>query len=328
MTQPQEQRHRRDTEASTNDDIIRLPEYFPPSIAIDSPYLVPFDGSFDINSAPTSPPDGTPGKKVLKEQLEETVDEISKEQRILWASKTYSMQTYFESYNAGGKDSTIRKVTTGVNPAGFEVYSFGKPSTEELLHSYRWRGLKREPERGRIGIFNRGPYGEVLVVRVNPELLLYQGIPGIESPEDLTKVDLEWLWNKRFLQIVNDETAAADNGALIVKFWLHVSEEEQRNRLVSRIDNPDKNWKFENADAEELDVRDELTFAAGEALRHTSRPWAPWYCIPADDKPFMQLTVAKIILQTLKNATLEYPEVSDERRKELQRLRDSIAPEE
>jgi PPK2 family polyphosphate:nucleotide phosphotransferase len=303
---------------------VSLPQFFPPGIAIDSPYLVPYDGSFDINEAPTSPPDGAPSQKKLKKALRETVAEISDEQRVFWASKTFSLQALFESYNAGGKDSTIRKVTTGINPAGFQVYSFEKPSSEELRHSFLWRTREREPERGKIGIFNRSQYGEVLVVRVNPELLLNQNIPGIESMEDLQSIDLDWLWEKRFLQIVNDETIAADNGALIVKFWLHTSEAEQRDRLTERIDNVEKNWKLEDADVEELAQREEITHAAGEVLKYTSRPWAPWYCIPGDNKPFMQLTVAKILLETIKQANLKYPEVSDQRRDELQVLRERI----
>jgi PPK2 family polyphosphate:nucleotide phosphotransferase len=325
MTNQTHQRHHQETEQNSEFDIIKLPDFFPPAIALDSPYLVPFDGSFSIEDAATTPPpEGTPKKSVLKKTLRETVDQLSEEQRVLWASKTHSLQAVLESYNAGGKDSTIRKVTTGVNPPGFQVFNFEKPSSEELRHSFLWRHQVREPERGRIGIFNRSQYGEVLVVRVNPELLLYQNIPGIDSPEDLQSIDLDWLWKKRFAQIANDELMAADNGALIVKFWLHVSEEEQRNRLVDRIDNPDKNWKFENADAEELLERDRLTHAAGEVLRHTSRPWAPWYVIPADNKHYMQTAVADILLKTLQNANLRFPDVSDERREELQELRRDI----
>jgi PPK2 family polyphosphate:nucleotide phosphotransferase len=210
--------------------------------------------------------------------------------------------------DAAGKDSTIRSVMQGIDPSGCQVFSFKKPSGLELDHDFLWRTTCRLPERGRIGIFNRSQYEEVLVARVHPKILLSQKLPG--------EVNLASIWDERLTSIRQQEEHLARNGTVILKFWLNVSRDEQKKRFLARLDDPAKNWKFEPGDVVERRHWDDYMVAYQEALNATSRPWAPWYAIPADDKRYMQARVAEIIVHALKSIGLKYPEPSAEDRSE------------
>lgn len=284
-----------------------------------SPYRVPFDASFEIARAPTGPPDDAPERKQRKKQLKKTVDQLDELQRLLYADDRYSILCVFQAMDAAGKDSTIRAVTTGVNPAGFQVFSFKAPSKGELDHDFLWRSTVRLPERGRIGIFNRSYYEEVLVVRVHPEFLDGQRLP--HRPEG------DALWAERYASIRDHEHHLARNGTVILKFWLNVSREEQARRFVRRIDRPDKNWKFSSGDIMERRRWDDYMHAYQDALNATSRPWAPWHAIPADDKPFMRWCVAQIIRDQLLALDMRYPSLPDDERAKVVELRRELESE-
>jgi PPK2 family polyphosphate:nucleotide phosphotransferase len=284
--------------------------------AIESPYLVPFDGSFRVSSAPTAPPDGTPGKKVLRNWLKTSVSQLDDLQRRLYARDHWGVLLVFQALDAAGKDSTIRAVLRGVNPQGCQVTSFKQPSSRELDHDFLWRIATALPERGRIGVFNRSHYEEVLVVKVHPEYLVGQRIPAEVTGGDI--------WEGRYESIRNFEEHLARNGYLVLKFFLHVSKDEQADRFRRRIDRMDKNWKFSEADLEERKFWDQYMDAYGSALRATSKPWAPWYAVPADNKPFMRATVAEIVRKSLASLGNRYPELGPEDRKKLALLRETI----
>ncbi len=269
-----------------------------------SPYLVPFDQSFDLSSSPTTPPADAPGKKALKKELKDLVDELDELQRVFYADDRFSLLLVFQAMDAAGKDSTIRSVLSGVNPQGCQVYSFKKPSKEELEHDFLWRTAKCLPERGRIGVFNRSYYEETLVVRVHPEYLQGQ---RIQMPENLDD-----LWPERYRAIREHERHLANNNTVILKFWLNVSKEEQKNRFLDRLQRPEKNWKFEAGDLTERGYWDDYMHAYQDMLNATSTEVAPWYAIPADDKPFMRKEVARIIVDKLKSLQLQYPKISSE----------------
>ncbi|MFC2085410.1 PPK2 family polyphosphate kinase [Bacteroidota bacterium] len=272
--------------------------------AIENDYLVSFDDSFSVKQTITTPPKDAPDKNKSKKKLKDAIEELRDLQRIFYAHDKYSLLLIFQAMDAAGKDSTIRAVMSGVNPAGCQVYSFKKPTPEELDHDFLWRTSKSLPERGRFGIFNRSYYEEVLVVRVHPEFLDYQKLPFIP--------DKNKIWKERFESISEHEKHLARNGTIILKFWLNVSLEEQKNRFLDRINEPRKNWKFSDRDVYERKFWKKYMNAYEEALRETSRPWAPWYAIPADNKPYMRYTVAKTIVENLKSLKLEYPTVSDD----------------
>ncbi|NNF40818.1 MAG: polyphosphate kinase 2 family protein [Woeseiaceae bacterium] len=271
-----------------------------------SPYLVPFDGSFDVATASTSPQtDGHPHKG--KHRRKRTED-LNKLQRVLAAGDKHAVLLVFQAMDAAGKDSTIRSVMQGVDPSGCQVFSFKKPSSLELDHDFLWRTTCRLPERGRIGIFNRSQYEEVLVVRVHPKILGYQKLPG--------DVNLDSIWEDRLTSIRQQEEHLARNGTVILKFWLNVSKDEQKRRFLARLDDPEKNWKFEPNDVKERRFWDDYMLAYQEALNATSRPWAPWYAIPADDKPYMRARVADTIIDVLQSIGLQYPRPGDKDREE------------
>ena len=286
---------------------------FPPP---DSPYLVPFDTDFRVADAATAPPEDAPGKKECRKLLEEVQEELRELQRMLYAQDKYSVLLVFQAMDAAGKDGTIRAVMTGVNPAGCQVFSFKKPSDEEIDHDFMWRIYRSLPERGRIGIFNRSHYEEALVVRVHPEYLGGQRIPR--------EVPLDQLWEERFESFRDFEKHLARNGTVILKFWLNVSRDEQRERFLKRIDEPESNWKFSSGDVSERGHWDRYMNAYEELLNATSRPWAPWYAIPAESKPYMRLQVASILRDTLASLDLAYPTVSQKRRDEMQAMRDQL----
>ena len=284
--------------------------------AIDSPYLVPFDKRFRLGRARTAP-ENPEDKKACRKRLEADVEALHDLQRLLYASDRHSVLLVFQAMDAAGKDSTIRAVFSGVNPAGFQVHAFKRPSAEELDHDFLWRTSLRLPERGRIGVFNRSYYEEVLVVRVHPGILESQKLPDAVDPDTV--------WDDRLESIADHEKHLARNGTVIVKFFLNVSRDEQRDRFLSRIDEPEKNWKFAAGDVRERGHWDAYMEAYEAALEATSKPWAPWYAIPADDKPNMRATVAGILRQTLESLDLEYPRLDPEARAEMLALRGQLA---
>ena len=280
---------------------------------------MPFDESFSVSKSLTK----IEGLKFSKDEykiiMEELNERIDDNQRKLYARDRYSVLLVFQAMDAAGKDSTIRAVTRGINPAGCQVFSFKQPSTEELDHDYLWRTAKRMPERGRIGVFNRSYYEEVLVVRVHPEYLNFQRLPYMLRGEEL--------WQQRYESIRQHEYHLARNGTIILKFWLNVSKEEQKKRFLSRIDSPEKHWKFSSSDVKERQYWDDYMTAYECALKETSRPWAPWYAIPADDKRVMRVKVAEILAQTLESLKLAYPAVGDKQQQVLQEMRKDLVKE-
>ncbi len=283
--------------------------------APESPYLVPFDGTFRVVDASTAPQ--TEGRPHKGKHRRARTEELNKLQRVLAAGDKHAVLLVFQAMDAAGKDSTIRSVMQGVDPSGCQVFSFKKPSNEELDHDFLWRTTCRLPERGRIGIFNRSQYEEVLVVRVHPEILDYQKLPA-----DLGR---ETIWEDRLMSIRQQEEHLARNGTVIIKFWLNVSKDEQKRRFLSRLDEREKNWKFEPKDVEERRYWDDYMAAYEAALNATSRPWAPWYAIPADDKPYMRARVADIIIDTLHSIGLRYPEPSDADRAAFSAAREELS---
>jgi PPK2 family polyphosphate:nucleotide phosphotransferase len=287
---------------------------------VSSPYLVPFDGSFRIADAPTAPPPDADKKKAQNEARDQLIERLAALQRRLYAQDRESLLLVFQGLDAAGKDGTIRAVMSGINPAGCQVYSFKAPSAEELDHEFLWRIWKRLPERGRIGIFNRSHYEEVLVVRVNPGFLEPQRLPWRPA-------GLDALWAERFESIREAERHWARNGAVILKFFLHVSRAEQKARFLARLDDPKHHWKFSAGDLQVRADWDRYQSAYQEALAATSRPWAPWYAIPADAKPFLRRTVAEIVVATLERMSIDFPVVSEAERRELARLRGQLVAE-
>ena len=244
--------------------------------------------------------------KKAKKILEDGTNALADAQELLWASDSRAVLAVFQAMDAAGKDSTIKHVMSGVNPQGVKVVSFKQPSTEERDHPFLWRVWKAVPERGQIGIFNRSHYEEVLVVRVHPELLEGQRLPP--GPRD------EAFWAQRFEDINAFEQHLARNGTTIVKFFLHVSKEEQKRRFIRRLDHPEKLWKFSAGDVVERRHWDAYQSAYEEAITATSTDWAPWYVIPADHKPVMQAMVARVLVDVIIGLDLEWPTVSDDER--------------
>jgi len=287
--------------------------------ANDHPYLVPFDGSFNYKDAITSIDEKQLDDKEYKKKLKKQTEKLHDLQRIMYAHDSHALLLVFQAMDAAGKDSTIRHALTGVNPAGCQVFSFKKPSANELDHDFLWRTTTRLPERGRIGVFNRSYYEEVLVVKVHPEILKFQKLPNTPN--------LKEIWNERYDSIRDFEKHLARNGTVVLKFWLNVSKQEQCNRFLSRIDEPEKNWKFSEGDIKERGHWDDYMKAYQSALRETSRSYAPWYAIPADNKPYMRYTVAKIIVETLESLNLHYPKVDAEAKQRFEHLREILVNE-
>ncbi len=242
-------------------------------------------------------------------KLESDVEQIGKYQDILYAHNKYALLIIFQAMDAAGKDGTIKHVMSGINPQGCQVYSFKSPSDEELDHDYLWRTSKALPERGRIGIFNRSYYEEVLIVRVHPEILKKQQLPQLPSGDRI--------WKQRFEDINNYEKYLTNNGIVILKFFLNISKSEQKKRFLKRIELLEKNWKFSVSDAKERAYWDDYMEAYQDVLNHTSTEIAPWYVIPSNHKWFTRLAVADVICSKLKQLNLQYPTVSDEHRQHL-----------
>jgi PPK2 family polyphosphate:nucleotide phosphotransferase len=252
-------------------------------------------------------------KKQGEKILENGVKQLARMQEMLYADNRYSMLIILQAMDAAGKDSAIKHVMTGFNPQGVKVTSFKSPSSEELDHDYFWRHYKALPGRGEIGIFNRSHYENVLVTRVHPEYILNEKLPGIES---IKNIDQKF-WEKRYKQINRFEKNLYDNGTLILKFFLHVSKEEQKKRFLERIDNPEKNWKFSAADAAERRLWEKYQEAYEEMLGATSKDYAPWYILPADDKWFTRICLGSVIFFEFEKLKLSYPKVSKEEMKKL-----------
>ena len=268
-----------------------------------SEFLVPFDGSFKLSEAATSPEEYSLIKKAYKKKLKSLIIEIDDYQQMMYAHNHHSILLIFQAMDAAGKDGTIRAVTRGINPAGCQVHSFKQPSSTELDHDFLWRTSKELPERGLIGIFNRSYYEEVLVVRVHPSILESQRLGSNATGNEL--------WQQRFDSINDLEKHLSRNGTVVIKFWLNVSKGEQKRRFLSRLDNPKKHWKFSEGDIDQRQHWESYMDAYQSMLNATSTPDAPWYAIPADNKPFMRLQVAEIILQSLRSLDITYPNVDE-----------------
>jgi PPK2 family polyphosphate:nucleotide phosphotransferase len=256
-------------------------------------------------------------KEHYKELLSDHVARLSAQQQLLYASNHHAILLIFQAMDAAGKDGVIKHVMSGVNPQGCQVFSFKHPSPTELRHDFLWRTTRDLPERGRIGIFNRSYYEEVLIVRVHRELLVGEGLP--DAPQDDKSI-----WHDRYRSISNLERHLHANGTRIVKFFLHLSKDEQRKRFLARIDEPDKNWKFSAADIEERKFWKHYMKAYGECLSATSTSDSPWYVVPADDKEAARLIVSQIVLETLEGLKMNYPRMDAKRRRELLSIRKQL----
>ncbi len=280
-------------------------------------YRVKQGDKVDLAKWPTEVKPAYKSKKAYHKQLDAQVDELSELQRLHYASNRYSVLLIFQAMDAAGKDGAIRHVMSGVNPQGCQVFSFKHPSATELDHDFLWRTTQSLPERGRIGIFNRSYYEEVLIVRVHPEILRGQGLPdGL--------VDEKTIWKGRYRSIVDLENHLHRNGTRIIKFFLHLSREEQRKRFLDRIEESEKNWKFSQADIEERKFWKQYMQAYEACLSATSTKTAPWYVVPADDKKNARLIVSRIILDTFKALEMHYPETGEKRRQELLSIRQQL----
>ncbi|MEO8537157.1 MAG: ADP-polyphosphate phosphotransferase [Betaproteobacteria bacterium] len=255
-------------------------------------------------------------KEDYRQMLDRDVGQLSDLQQLLYASNQFSLLLIFQAMDAAGKDGAIKHVMSGVNPQGCQVYSFKHPSATELDHDFLWRTTMNLPERGRIGIFNRSYYEEVLIARVHPEILHGQGIP-----EALLRKNV---WKGRYKSINDLESHLHRNGTVVVKFFLHLSPDEQRRRFVDRIDDADKHWKFSAADLTERSFWPQYMKAYEQCLGHTSSGDAPWYVVPADDKENARLIVSRIVVETLEALDMAYPTLDAERQKELQSLREQL----
>jgi len=277
-------------------------------------YRVSAGANVNLDKWPTSVEPFYESKKEYKKLLAAGTKQLSELQRMFYAHNRYALLLIFQAMDAAGKDGAIRHVMSGINPQGCQVFSFKHPSPQELEHDFLWRTQLALPERGRIGIFTRSYYEEVLIVRVRPEILKAQGLPD-------SVMDEQNIWKGRYRSIVNSENHLHRNGTRIIKFFLHLSPEEQRKRLIARIDDPDKNWKFSEADVLQREAWDEYMQAYEACLSNTSTSEAPWYVVPADDKKNARLIVSQIILDTLSGLNLHYPPTSKARRKELLAIR-------
>jgi PPK2 family polyphosphate:nucleotide phosphotransferase len=281
-------------------------------------FRVPERSKVNLRKWPTRVAPLYKSKEHYQDLLAEHVEQLSSLQQLLYASNRYAVLLIFQAMDAAGKDGAIKHVMSGVNPQGCQVFSFKHPSAAELQHDFLWRTTRELPERGRIGIFNRSYYEEVLIARVHPEILRGEGLP-IAPP------DQKAVWNGRYRSIVNLERHLFSNGTRVIKFYLHLSKEEQRKRFLERIDAPEKNWKFGRADVEERKFWTQYLKAYVQCLEQTSTRDAPWYAVPADDKQNARLIVSQIVLDTLRALKMKYPKTNASRLRELQSIREQLA---
>ncbi len=280
-------------------------------------YRVDEGQKVDLKDWPTKVKPYYDSNKTYKEQLGLYKEKMTEDQNRFYAQDRYSLLLIFQAMDAAGKDGAIKHVMSGVNPQGCQVYSFKQPSAEELDHDFLWRTTCRLPERGRIGIFNRSYYEEVLVAKVHPQLLSNQRLPReIENGKNF--------WEKRYESIADFEKHLIRNGTRVIKFFLHVSSEEQARRFLDRIDEPEKNWKMSLGDIEERKYWDDYMKAYEDCLEATSKKQAPWFVIPADDKKNARLIISQVILEAFDDMELQYPEVSDAHRDELLRIKKDL----
>jgi PPK2 family polyphosphate:nucleotide phosphotransferase len=292
-----------------------------PAMKIDvAPFLVREGETVKLKHRPTKVEPVYDSKSHYEALLVAHVAELEKRQERLYAADSHAVLLIFQAMDAAGKDGVIRHVMSGINPQGCEVTSFKHPSAEELQHDFLWRCTRRLPARGRIGIFNRSYYEEVLILRVHPEILLAEGVAG--APHDLNK-----RWRFRYRSINNLERHLHGSGTRIVKFFLHLSKEEQRERFLARIEEPKKNWKFSVADIQERKFWDDYTTAYEDCLSATSTEHSPWYAVPADDKLNARLIVSQIVVNTLKDIKSHYPKSDAARREELETIREALSKE-
>lgn len=283
-------------------------------------FQVPEGVKVNLKKWPTHVKPFYKSKEQYQKLLEEQVSELSALQQLHYASNRHAVLLIFQAMDAAGKDGAIRHVMSGINPQGCQVFSFQHPSATELEHDFLWRTTQSLPERGRIGIFNRSYYEEVLIVRVHPEILRSQGLPD-ECLNEKT------IWKERYRSIVDLESHLHRNGTRIIKFFLHLSKEEQRKRFIDRIDEPAKNWKFSQADIVERGFWDDYMRAYEACLGATSTPHAPWYVVPADDKENARLIIARTVVDTLKSLGMQYPKTDATRRKALLMIRQGLMEE-
>lgn len=260
-------------------------------------------------------------KQDAKEQLAQNIEKLSELQSMLYAQDRYSVLVIFQAMDAAGKDGTIKHVMSGINPQGCQVYSFKQPSAEELDHDYLWRINRSLPERGRIGIFNRSQYEDVLIAKVHPEILLSSKLPGILKTEDIDN----GFWKRRYRQINDFERYLTENGTVIIKFFLNVSKAEQKKRFMERLNDESKNWKFSSADVKERQYWDDYMKAYSDVLTETSTEIAPWYVIPADNKWFMRYAVGQIICERMEKLDLHYPQLSKEALERLEECKKNVS---
>jgi PPK2 family polyphosphate:nucleotide phosphotransferase len=282
-------------------------------------FLVKPETAVNLDKFSASATGSFKSSKDAKDILKKNVNKMLGLQNMLYAYDKYSLLIIFQAMDAAGKDGTIKHVMSGLNPQGTQVFSFKQPSVEELDHDYLWRIHKHVPERGRIGIFNRSQYEEVLVVRVH-DLIKNQKVP-----HELIKKDI---WSTRYREINDFEKHLYENGTIIIKFFLHVSKEEQKKRFLERIDTPEKNWKFSASDIEERKYWGKYQEVYAEAISATSKKHAPWFIIPADHKWFMRYAVSQVIVETLEDINMSYPVLSDEQLKNLETCRKALLKEE
>ena len=283
-------------------------------------FRVPPGAKIDLKKWPTRVKPFYQSKDGYEELLESHKAKLNQLQSVLYASNQYALLLIFQALDAAGKDSAIKHVMSGVNPQGCQVFSFKHPSPEELDHDFLWRTTRNLPERGRIGIFNRSYYEEVLIVRVHPEILRSENLP----PE---LVNERHIWNQRYHSIVNLEDHLHRNGTRVVKFFLHISKEEQRKRFLKRLEDPEKIWKFRAGDLEERKYWKQYRTAYEACFRATSTEHAPWYVIPADDKPNARLIISQAVVDTLSGLKMNYPELSPEDKRKLASIRRALSRE-
>lgn len=264
---------------------------------------------------------GDLSKQDAKEQLAKDIEKLSELQSMLYAQDRYSILIIFQAMDAAGKDGTIKHVMSGINPQGCQVYSFKQPSAEELDHDYLWRINRSLPERGRIGIFNRSHYEDVLIAKVHPEIILFNKLPGVETIND---IDPDF-WKRRYRQINDFERYLTENGTIVLKFFLNVSKTEQKKRFMERLDDASKNWKFSSADIKERQFWEDYMNAYADVLTETSTELAPWYVIPADNKWFMRYAVGRIICDRMQQLDLHYPKLSKEGLEKLEECKKSVS---
>jgi PPK2 family polyphosphate:nucleotide phosphotransferase len=282
-------------------------------------FLVREGSRVDLRKWPTRVDPVYSGEDDYQKRLKDRVKKLSLQQELLYASNSYAVLLVFQAMDAAGKDGVISHVMSGVNPQGCDVHSFKHPSPTELKHDFLWRTTLPLPERGKIGIFNRSYYEEVLILRVHPKILRAEGVPGADDDKSF--------WDERYHSIRELERHLDGNGTRILKFFLHLSKEEQRKRFIARIDDPEKNWKFSEADIQERGYWNDYTKAYEKCLSATSTKHAPWYVVPADDKLNTRLIVSQILLDTLADLKLKYPKSPPGRRQDLLKLRKELEKE-